>query len=44
MKANPGDRGSAVVNIFRVEDGKVVEHWDLVQQVPDRPANQNTMF
>jgi predicted SnoaL-like aldol condensation-catalyzing enzyme len=38
------DRGMAVVDIFRFEQGKVVEHWDVVQQVPEHGANDNTMF
>ena len=43
-KANANDRGSAVVDIFRVENGKVVEHWDVVQSIPEKSANPNTMF
>ncbi len=39
-----GDRGMAVVDLFRMKDGKMVEHWDVVQPVPERSANDNTMF
>jgi predicted SnoaL-like aldol condensation-catalyzing enzyme len=38
------DRGMAVVDIFRFEKGKVVEHWDVVQAIPEKSANSNTMF
>lgn len=38
------DRGSAVVDIFRVEGGKLVEHWDVEQAVPARSANKHTIF
>lgn len=44
FKATPQDRGSAVVDIFRLENGKVAEHWDVSQPVPEKPANSNTMF
>jgi predicted SnoaL-like aldol condensation-catalyzing enzyme len=40
----PGDRGSAVVDIFRLENGKIVEHCDVVQEVPEKSANNNIMF
>jgi predicted SnoaL-like aldol condensation-catalyzing enzyme len=40
----PGERGNAIVDIFRLEAGKVVEHWDVVQAIPENPANDNTMF
>jgi predicted SnoaL-like aldol condensation-catalyzing enzyme len=39
-----GSRGRAIVDIFRLEDGKVVEHWDVVQDVPEKSANTNGMF
>jgi hypothetical protein len=37
------DRGSAVADVMRFEDGRVVEHWDVVQALPDDPANANGM-
>ena len=40
----PGDRGVAVVDIFRLEEGKIVEHWDVSQEVPEKSANNNSMF
>ena len=41
----PGGDDWATIDIFRVDDdGKVVEHWDVLQRVPPESANGNTMF
>jgi len=40
----PNDPGRAVVEIFRVRDGRIVEHWDAIQPVSVPLANGNTMF
>jgi predicted SnoaL-like aldol condensation-catalyzing enzyme len=41
---SPGDPGLAVVDIFRCSDGLIVEHWDVIQDVPANPVNPNGMF
>ena len=41
----PGDHEYAGIDIFRFDDdGKIVEHWDVLQVVPDHAVNDNGMF
>ncbi len=40
----PNPHGESVVDIFRVENGQVVEHWDIIQPIPDTADNANSMF
>ncbi len=44
LQRKPGDPGIAVVHIFRFEKGRIVELWDLGQQVPENSPNQYGMF
>jgi predicted SnoaL-like aldol condensation-catalyzing enzyme len=41
---HPADAGLAIVDLFRLEAGKLVEHWDIRQPVPDSALNTNGMF
>ena len=40
----PGKPGRALADFFRLDKGKVVEHWDVIQDVPAESANDNGMF
>jgi predicted SnoaL-like aldol condensation-catalyzing enzyme len=40
----PNMRCRAIIEIFRLENGKVDEHWDVIQEIPEESANPNGMF
>lgn len=40
----PGTKGQAIIDIFRLEHNKIYEHWDVIQAIPDEAANDNGMF
>jgi predicted SnoaL-like aldol condensation-catalyzing enzyme len=44
LKTTPGDRGTAVADFFRLVDGRIVEHWDVLQTVPESAGNDHPMF
>jgi predicted SnoaL-like aldol condensation-catalyzing enzyme len=43
-RQNPQDRGVAIVDILRLDNGRIVEHWDVIQPVPEQSANLHPMF
>lgn len=41
----PGNDEYVTMDFFRFDDnGKIVEHWDAMQEIPDKSANGNTMY
>jgi predicted SnoaL-like aldol condensation-catalyzing enzyme len=44
LKLHESDPGIAVAEFFRVADGRIVEHWDVMQPVPEKTASGNSMF
>jgi predicted SnoaL-like aldol condensation-catalyzing enzyme len=44
VRTHPEDRGMVAMDMFRLEDGRIVEHWDVLQPVPEKSMNDNGML
>jgi len=44
VKRHPADAGLAVVDIFRTDGRAILEHWDVLMEVPANPVNTNPLF
>ena len=44
LTREPNDPGLAVAEFFRLKNGKIIEHWDVVQPVPQKTASGNSML
>ena len=44
LKAHKGNKEISIVDIFRIENNMLVEHWDVVQEVPENSINPHPMF
>jgi predicted SnoaL-like aldol condensation-catalyzing enzyme len=43
-RSAPEERGGSVMDMFRLKNGKIVEHWDVLQTIPEKSANPHPMF
>ncbi len=44
FQPDPNEDGYAIIDIFRIEDGKLAEHWDVCQEMPENSKNNSPMF
>jgi predicted SnoaL-like aldol condensation-catalyzing enzyme len=41
---DPGAKGTSIVDIYRLSGGRIVEHWDVRQDIPDNVTDLNGLF
>ena len=44
LKPEDSTGKKAIMDIFRIENDKIAEHWDVIEDIPAEPKNTNTMF
>jgi len=44
VRQNPDEKGAAVVHLFRFENDRIVELWDIGQAIPEQSVNEHGMF
>lgn len=44
LKFDPESAGVVIVEIFRIEDGKLAEHWDVISPIPENPPFPKPIF
>jgi predicted SnoaL-like aldol condensation-catalyzing enzyme len=44
VRSKSGPKVRAIVDIFRIKNSKIVEHWDVIQEIPEKSANDHPMF
>ncbi|UGT39818.1 nuclear transport factor 2 family protein [Nocardia yamanashiensis] len=44
MTTGPADRGTAVTEIFRIDGDRIVEHWDVMQAMPEQTVSEHPLF
>jgi predicted SnoaL-like aldol condensation-catalyzing enzyme len=44
LDSKAGTGKKAIMDIYRMENGKIAEHWDVIEDIPEEPKNTNTMF
>lgn len=44
FKFDPNSLGAVVIDIFRIQDGQIAEHWDVMSPIPENPPFPKPIF